>query len=642
MMSDAWAPSPRLQELAQTVCRDELTAGEGAELETLLYDDRACRWYRDFCLLHTELWFITKAAKADAAAQEQLRRRAEAGDEVTAAESSSSMPMKSRDGSAVSPGWFPISDSYAATGYLTSGWPAAYLIATVILGLGLLIGAVTHVSPPEQIVQHARSLAPSLPQSPAVVGQVTGMVDCRFATGSKSEDLRPIEVRTANEPRPTNGRPEMRPSALIGGSILQANINKTAVSLSDKFNLVSGLLEITYNTGGRVILQGPVRYEVDSVAGGYLRIGKLTAKVNKGLGIRDKSPDIPHPSSLIPHPLFIVRTPTAAVTDLGTEFGVEVDEKGTTTSYVLRGSVRVQIAGGDGGGKGDAQIVGENEAVRVERPGDGQTGRSRIIPLASPPPRSYFVREIPKHAVKTLDLVDVVAGGDGFSGRRNRGIDPTTGRIATTEEIPNPSFGDGRYHRVEGMPLIDGVCVPHSDGGPVQLDSAGHSFAWFPATDNRTCCCFWAGKAGNNSAELGGVDYALPGHGCLAMDANKVITFDMEAIRRANPGLKPIRFRAVAGNAEQDSDKGAPVWADVWVFVDGQVRFRRREITRYNGAMSVAIAINDYDRFLTLASTDGGNGYQQDHIVFGDPRLELAPATTPVSVGPAQQKLDSR
>ena len=40
-----------------------------------------------------------------------------------------------------------------------------------------------------------------------------------------------------------------------------------------------------------------------------------------------------------------------------------------------------------------------------------------------------FVREIPSHTIKTLDLVDVVAGGDGFSGRRGRGIDPTTGRI---------------------------------------------------------------------------------------------------------------------------------------------------------------------------------------------------------------------
>jgi hypothetical protein len=34
--------------------------------------------------------------------------------------------------------------------------------------------------------------------------------------------------------------------------------------------------------------------------------------------------------------------------------------------------------------------------------------------------------------------------------------------------------------------------------------------------------------------------------------------------------------------------------------------------------------INSGDRFLTLVSTDGGNGIDRDLIAFGDPRLELA------------------
>ena len=47
-----------------------------------------------------------------------------------------------------------------------------------------------------------------------------------------------------------------------------------------------------------------------------------------------------------------------------------------------------------------------------------------------------LVREIPKQTVKVFDLVNLVAGGDGFSGRRNRGIDAATpsnrlGRLAT-------------------------------------------------------------------------------------------------------------------------------------------------------------------------------------------------------------------
>jgi RNA polymerase sigma factor (sigma-70 family) len=188
----------------------------------------------------------------------------------------------------------PVFHSFgpALVNVFSSGWPVAYLAATAILGIGLVIGAVTHVSQPVQVVQEtppspsgngAGGEANWLPppargrgaggeggrtadtaQSP-IVGQITGMVDCRFAAGSKTEDRRP----------------------------------KTTVSLGDKFNLVSGLLELTYDTGARVILQGPVTYEVESPAGGFLSVGKLTAKVDKGLEIRDKSSDIPHPSSLI-------------------------------------------------------------------------------------------------------------------------------------------------------------------------------------------------------------------------------------------------------------------------------------------------------------------------------------------------------
>ena len=49
------------------------------------------------------------------------------------------------------------------------------------------------------------------------------------------------------------------------------------------------------------------------------------------------------------------------------------------------------------------------------------------------------------------------------------------------------------------------------------------------------------------------------------------------------------------------------------------------QINRLNGAFSVAFPIRDEDRFLTLASTDGGNGVNADWIIFGDPRLEMRP-----------------
>ena len=52
-------------------------------------------------------------------------------------------------------------------------------------------------------------------------------------------------------------------------------------------------------------------------------------------------------------------------------------------------------------------------------------------------------------------------------------------------------------------------------------------------------------------------------------------------------------------------------------------RFQRREINGCNGAFSIVVPIDENDRFLTLAATDGGNGIDWDWIMFGDPQLEL-------------------
>ena len=90
------------------------------------------------------------------------------------------------NGSANSPTFGFLSTTLHGTvGYLSSGWPVAYLIATVIFGLGLLIGSVVQVSEPAQIAKQSSvpsRVAPELTTEP--VGRITGMVDCQFAQGS--------------------------------------------------------------------------------------------------------------------------------------------------------------------------------------------------------------------------------------------------------------------------------------------------------------------------------------------------------------------------------------------------------------------------------------------------------------------------
>ncbi len=135
-------------------------------------------------------------------------------------------------------------------------------------------------------------------------------------------------------------------------------------------------MEITYRSGATVILEGPCSYEVDSPSGGFLSLGKLTARVEtKAEGGRGKgeeesrnvqvskssNPESPFP---LPPSTFVVRTPTAVVTDLGTEFGVEVDRSGGTRSHVFQGKVEMRrVVGGVVGPSAEKLSVGESLSI---------------------------------------------------------------------------------------------------------------------------------------------------------------------------------------------------------------------------------------------------------------------------------------
>ncbi|MEX0868022.1 MAG: FecR domain-containing protein [Pirellulales bacterium] len=93
----------------------------------------------------------------------------------------------------------------------------------------------------------------------------------------------------------------------------------------DKIVLNSGLVVIEYDTGARVVLEGPATYQLQGANGGDLRQGRLVAHVPPtAAGYR-------------------VATRLATVTDLGTRFGMEVQASGELEVATFEGEVEVAI-----------------------------------------------------------------------------------------------------------------------------------------------------------------------------------------------------------------------------------------------------------------------------------------------------------
>lgn len=146
------------------------------------------------------------------------------------------------------------------------------------------------------------------------------------------------------------------------------------VAIGRQFKLRTGLLEITYDNGAKVILQGPVAYEVTGNNRGRLSVGRVTGQVTTE---RARG--------------FLIDTPTANVTDLGTEFGVEVSPLGETTSHVYRGTVRLQTTSTGSLAEAAACVLRENEAARVET----DSARKPVIQTVRVEPAT-FVRSVPE------------------------------------------------------------------------------------------------------------------------------------------------------------------------------------------------------------------------------------------------------
>ena len=180
-MSDLTVNVDRVLTLAAAVCDESASQNEFMELDSvLLADATSRRRYMRYCRFHVSLETEMHARLA--------LRKMEGRDDL---DSAVPTPWESDVLTVAIPPTMPVvspvptilSTTLPSTvGYFSSGWPVAYLVATVIFGIGLLIGSLVHVSEPAQVARQS-SVPSRMVAEPKMesVGRITGMVDCKWA-----------------------------------------------------------------------------------------------------------------------------------------------------------------------------------------------------------------------------------------------------------------------------------------------------------------------------------------------------------------------------------------------------------------------------------------------------------------------------
>ena len=141
----------------------------------------------------------------------------------------------------------------------------SYAIAAMILGIGILAAWTWKPPriPPDGMagmttVQVVKNVRPTTGSNATQVGRITKMVACQWTNVDTSA------------------------------------VDLLAVAIGSKYVLGAGRMEITYNSGAKVVLEGPAVYEVDGRNGGFLRLGTATflcrATAEKKRGKNEKGP----------------------------------------------------------------------------------------------------------------------------------------------------------------------------------------------------------------------------------------------------------------------------------------------------------------------------------------------------------------
>ncbi len=178
----------------------------------------------------------------------------------------------------------------------------AVAIILVVTFLPLTAWLMRTPSRPAEIANNAGTkrfdAAGASPESSSLkpVARLARTVDCHWVKASMGPNREPLQV---------------------GGDM----------AADQQVRLESGLAEIVFASGARVILQGPAEFRLESALAAVLSRGKITVTVEEA---KAKG--------------FTIHSPGMQAIDLGTEFGLEVAPNGLEQVHVFRGEVDVSTS----------------------------------------------------------------------------------------------------------------------------------------------------------------------------------------------------------------------------------------------------------------------------------------------------------
>lgn len=146
----------------------------------------------------------------------------------------------------------------------------------------------------------------------------------------------------------------------------------------DVLELKSGLAQLSFESGARIVLAGPCKLKLNSPMACRLDIGSLTAEV-------------PREASG-----FTIRGPAAEVIDLGTSFGFAVEANGSSQVHVFEGEVISRQLDARGQIVGKSILLTQNQAIQFH---PGQLEKAEQLAADE----AKFIRQVP-----TLWAEDVI------------------------------------------------------------------------------------------------------------------------------------------------------------------------------------------------------------------------------------------